>query len=59
MVGPSGRFSNFTRFRRFILSAPLPEDAVGPYAEAFYKHLNRRPKCNEQMPSFTPDIDIP
>ena len=31
----------------------VPDGATGPYAEAFYKHRNRCPKCNEQIPSFT------
>jgi hypothetical protein len=31
----------------------VPDDTTGPYAEAFYKHRNRCPKCNEQILSFT------
>ena len=36
----------------------IPDDATGQYAEAFYKHMNKCPKCNEARIINIPDIDI-
>jgi hypothetical protein len=33
----------------------IPDNAEGKYAEAFYKHRNQCPKCNEERPSKIPD----
>ena len=33
----------------------IPEDAVGPLAEAYYNHRNRCQKCNETGPAKEPD----
>jgi hypothetical protein len=37
----------------------IPEDAEGQYAEAFYRHRNKCPKCNEaRMVNIPDDIQI-
>jgi hypothetical protein len=37
----------------------IPEDAEGQYAEAFYRHQNKCPKCNEaRMINISGDIQI-
>jgi hypothetical protein len=33
----------------------IPDDATGKYAEAFYKHRNQCPKCNEARWINIPD----
>jgi hypothetical protein len=37
----------------------IPDDGTGQYAEAFYRHVNKCPKCNEQRAVNIPDIDLP
>jgi hypothetical protein len=60
---PPGGETGLMLLRRWAIQDPtlerifpeIPEDAVGPLAEAYYNHRNRCQKCNETGAAKEPD----